>query len=267
MKKNIIILGDSFVLGNTTSEETFPFHLNKIIQSDHKQFQVLNAGISGHGTDQEYLFFVKNILPRIKPQILIWNVNENDVYDNIDRPLFDLKNNKLEKIPAWKSGFYLNAIFLSYLPDYFKNQSRAVNLISTNLSRLRLFHITEKDKTAWSIKKINYEINEMQKLSKLNGFKLIIAISPNKAIADDLPAKYKGLNNINEIKKTLKDVEIIDQNEYFINFKSSTQKSENNTELFLNEKDEFPIEAWHPNSFGNYLMARSLMDQISGYLD
>ena len=107
----------------------------------------------------------------------------------------------------------------------------------------------------------------MQKLSKLNGFKLIIAISPNKAIADDLPAKYKGLNNINEIKKTLKDVEIIDQNEYFINFKSSTQKSENNTELFLNEKDEFPIEAWHPNSFGNYLMARSLMDQISGYLD
>ena len=270
--KQIVILGDSFVWGNTPNAETYPNHLQDLIHAKNFNYEVLNAGISGYGTDQEFLFFNKYILPKVKPAYVVWNINYNDVFDNIDRPLFDLKNNKLEKIPKWLNGLYLSAVISNQIPNNFKKNSFAVNWFLNNISRLKLFRVNGDTKIAWSVAKIIQEVKEMQKVAQKNKFRLIIAISPNKAIIDDFPEKSKETEVINQIKQGLRDVEIVDQNDFFIFFKHGVLTSKNrdnilgvstNSELFLDERDQFPIDAWHPNSLGNYLMAKSIAEVIT----
>ena len=211
-------------------------------------------------------------MPKVKPAYVVWNINYNDVFDNIDRPLFDLKNNKLEKIPKWLNGLYLSAVISNQIPNNFKKNSFAVNWFLNNISRLKLFRVNGDTKIAWSVAKIIQEVKEMQKVAQKNKFRLIIAISPNKAIIDDFPEKSKETEVINQIKQGLRDVEIVDQNDFFIFFKHGVLTSKNrdnilgvstNSELFLDERDQFPIDAWHPNSLGNYLMAKSIAEVIT----
>src|SRR3989344_8570664 len=120
----IIILGDSFVWGNTEYDNTYPQQLEEFFLINQVNTQVINTGISGYGTDQEYLFFTKRILPIIKPSVLIWNININDIEDNIDRPIFDIRKNKLIQIPAWKNGYYLNAILKRITLYHILNNSK-----------------------------------------------------------------------------------------------------------------------------------------------
>lgn len=276
--KPIIILGDSFVWGNTSNNLTYPALLEKILRNNSCEIQVLNAGISGYGTDQEYLFFTERILPKIRPSILIWNININDIYDNIDRPLFDMQNNQLVRIPAWKNGYFLNGIFRYNLPAYLKLKSKLVNFISYKLSNVKLFHINSIYPTKWSVDKMHIEFVEMSKMAQKYGFKLLFVISPSQNIVEGLPNKQIDLEAIQLIKDALGKLPYIDQNEIFIDYIKNYTYHVNNigpsirnilglstidTSLFLDETDKFTKGQFHPNILGNYLMASSVFDSIN----
>lgn len=267
-KDVILILGDSAVWGNTISTETYPAQLKNLTEDENKNLEVLNAGIPGYGSDQEYLFFNKYILPKTKLKILIWNINYNDIFDNMDRPVFDLINNKLVSIPQWKNGIFLSAKIADILPNSINKNSLSINWILFNISKIRLFNISKEK----SIDKIVFQIKDMQKMASKNGIRLIIAITPSKSIVDNLPAKKITLEGIQKIKAKITDIEQVDQNDYLIRNKLTSDLKNSNdkvlgitsdAELFLNENKKFPPEAWHPNSLGNYLMAKSIMEKIS----
>lgn len=84
---NIIILGDSFVWGDTSIDTTYPSLLQELFNKNKYNVNVYNMGVPGYGIDQEYVFF-SQLEKQIKPKIVIWNIHVNDNSDDFNRPLF-----------------------------------------------------------------------------------------------------------------------------------------------------------------------------------
>ncbi len=75
----ILFIGDSFVWGvDAEANERFTDLLRERI----KRFAILNAGVSGYGTDQE-LIWLKRIWPKLKPAVVVlFYCTDNDRFDN-----------------------------------------------------------------------------------------------------------------------------------------------------------------------------------------
>lgn len=66
-RPTILFLGDSMVWGyNVQEDERF----TDLLREEMKGFNIVNAGVSGYGTDQEYLF-LKRIWDRIRPDVVV----------------------------------------------------------------------------------------------------------------------------------------------------------------------------------------------------
>src|SRR5436305_3115193 len=78
-KPTIVFLGDSFVWGlDSEADERFTELLKPKIR-DHK---ILAAGVSGYGTDQEYLL-LKRLWPKVEPKVVVLIFcTQNDRLDN-----------------------------------------------------------------------------------------------------------------------------------------------------------------------------------------
>lgn len=99
-KPNILFLGDSFVWGyDVEAKDRLTEKLRKKIGN---KYNVLNLGISGYGTDQEFLLLQK-YYDQFKPKFVFVILCENDfdnnssntVYHGYYKPYFIYENNKL----------------------------------------------------------------------------------------------------------------------------------------------------------------------------
>src|SRR5438874_2301276 len=85
-KPTILFLGDSFVWGlDAEADERFTDLLKPKIP-DHK---ILAAGVSGYGTDQEYLL-LKRLWPKVEPAVVVLIFcSQNDRLDNSTNRSYD----------------------------------------------------------------------------------------------------------------------------------------------------------------------------------
>ena len=86
----ILVLGDSFVEGYTVNfEDTLTEVLKSTLQGSlmPRKVEVINAGIAGYSTDQEYLF-MREIGVRYQPDLTIILFCYNDIYFN-NRPMYE----------------------------------------------------------------------------------------------------------------------------------------------------------------------------------
>jgi len=97
-RKSIAFLGDSFVWGYDVAAEK---RLTSRIQNFLPNWNIYNMGVSGYGTDQEYLL-LKQWFPKYKPDIVYVVVHSNDSIDNrrnynynYYKPYFVKENNEL----------------------------------------------------------------------------------------------------------------------------------------------------------------------------
>jgi hypothetical protein len=78
-KPTILFLGDSFVWGlDAEADERF----TDLLRSRISSYKILAAGVSGFGTDQEYLF-LQRLWPKVKPAVvMLIFCTQNDRLDN-----------------------------------------------------------------------------------------------------------------------------------------------------------------------------------------
>jgi hypothetical protein len=76
----VLFIGDSFVWGvDAEANERF----TDLLRPKLPRFQIVNAGVSGYGTDQEYLW-LKRIWPSVRPSIVVLLFcTDNDRPDNM----------------------------------------------------------------------------------------------------------------------------------------------------------------------------------------
>ena len=110
-KYRILVLGDSFTEGVHVPEtDLFSARLERM----NPRFEVLNAGVGGYGTVQEYLYFLTEGA-RFKPDLLLVMFFENDLSDNClsyyagfgPRPYARLKDGKVELVDRLDSRDFL----------------------------------------------------------------------------------------------------------------------------------------------------------------
>jgi len=85
-KETFLFLGDSFVWGyDVEANERF----TDILQRDLTKARIVNAGVSGYGTDQEYLL-MKRLWTRISPSVVVLIFhNGSDHEDNTSNQRYD----------------------------------------------------------------------------------------------------------------------------------------------------------------------------------
>jgi len=98
-KKRMLIVGDSFGWGfGVEHHERF----SEILENAHPDWEIVNASVSGYGTDQEFLLLRDRLLA-LKPDVVLLLFHENDFHNNLVaeeywhfKPWFSIERGKLE---------------------------------------------------------------------------------------------------------------------------------------------------------------------------
>ena len=109
-RKRILVLGDSFVWGyGVADRDIFTEVLESRFERDRMPYQVINTGVSGWGTDQEYLYFADEGV-KYSPDIVVLafylgNDPDNCVHSiqyGLHKPMFSDVNLTLKNVPVPK---------------------------------------------------------------------------------------------------------------------------------------------------------------------
>lgn len=95
--QRVLILGDSFPEALQVSlNETFAKILEQKLSNKGKNYEVINAGTGGYGTENELLFFEFEGI-KYSPNFVLLAFAPNDIDDNLLSPLISIENGKLAK--------------------------------------------------------------------------------------------------------------------------------------------------------------------------
>ncbi len=189
MTFRILVVGDSFTLGRgVNSEETFPKVLEALLNSSaagagSKKYEVVNAGVDGYGTDQEYLY-LQELLPRYKPDMVIVGLNSNDVDDVMNGIPFALM------ITKSKNYFY----FLSYL--------RSLQILSYHTFKkdfrkelLAIYQDQHSPQFARALETTKHYLSRIRDLDQTAGAKTLMVIIPSCFEISKAEWEKKGLGH------------------------------------------------------------------------
>ncbi len=137
--KRVCITGDSMTMGlEVPLSATYPKLLEKRFQAEGKNIEVVNCGMSGTGTGQQFLGWRQSI-SRLQPDMLIIGYHLGDTDDNVGggtnppRPTFlvDAKNNHLNVDFADVDRFFAgeNSRFYSSF-GWFRRNSRVLAVLN-----------------------------------------------------------------------------------------------------------------------------------------
>lgn len=84
--RRVVVLGDSNGFGWGISEDN---HFAAILDKSSEDVEVINLSLSGYGTDQEYLRFIKEGIA-FNPDVVILQVTQND-FSEIQYPFYNQK--------------------------------------------------------------------------------------------------------------------------------------------------------------------------------
>jgi GDSL-like Lipase/Acylhydrolase family len=80
--RRVLVVGDSYVFGVGVDEEhTLPARLQRMLSTGGESWEVLNLGVAGYSTDQEYVLF-RELGPRLAPDVVVLVVCDNDFEGN-----------------------------------------------------------------------------------------------------------------------------------------------------------------------------------------
>lgn len=182
----ILILGDSFTFGTGVNmEETYPkvleSMLNRHIVNEDKKYEIINAGVPGYGTEQEYLY-LEDLGKHYRPDLVIIGLTNNDIND----VMTGIPSGN-SKVKAWlKKHFY----FFSYLRGLY------LSLVRSKYAKEGVFQIYQDQYTPEfksAIQKTKEYLVKIQNYSQSIGGKTLVVIIPSCFEIDKLEWDKKGL--------------------------------------------------------------------------
>ena len=274
----IVTLGDSFTEGYPVfNGKTYPDVLKGLLWDAGCRVNVINAGQGDTGTDQHLKLFTTYILPRLKPDIVIWSIYSNDILDNVEKAVYTISgNNKLIPIDGPKSWFSIRQLIYDKFPlsATIKNDSYLFNLLLKSTERLQRWQVPETYKNnaeEWGLQKIKLAVDEMNRLAKTYGFEIYYVIITNQSVYLQQADTLKWKDNIRAVSHRKIEAMLGDQgniiNARFNNpYIRSGTKDENPTgapDIFADEKrDGNVLGDRHFNETGYRLLADKVFQHL-----
>jgi len=152
-RSRILFLGDSFTWGLGVRESE---RFTNVLAAANPQWEILNFGVPGYGTDQSLLVW-QHLALRYQPDVVVLTVYENDYGDNVSsvrsgrrKPYFELKEGdriEVRNIPVNARDFWDDGIFNQIAPSYaalfpeaVQKRSRIVHWLAKNSDLARLVY-------------------------------------------------------------------------------------------------------------------------------
>ncbi len=159
----VVIVGDSFTFGHgVTDEHTMPAQLQLMANQSGKDVYFINAGSQGYHTEQEYIYLSDVLLKEYQPNLIIWNINQNDFFDMDNYPLFVVFNDHLVRLPAWTNGIYLQRLFIEKFA-FLLPHSHLAKFISTLIVKFNFATLIQPPTMNRSFIKIKKMIEDIRK--------------------------------------------------------------------------------------------------------
>ncbi|MBI1883166.1 MAG: SGNH/GDSL hydrolase family protein [Chlamydiae bacterium] len=230
----VVFLGDSFTWGYGVQEEE---RFSSILARKHPEWDILNFGMPGYGTDQAYLVW-KMIAARYRPDIVVLTIYKNDFFDNVSvvndgrqKPYFEFGKNEvltLKNVPVnpetlWQNSIY-NQIALPYTSFYgwsIEKRSRILHWMVKNSDLVRLAYSLLRHRDAKGkqsdVDRIQLKLNSAEEselklmrsiLQQFNkeiessGQKLVIAFAGPKDLKSIKLMEYLNQSNIKFVDVT-----------------------------------------------------------------
>jgi hypothetical protein len=191
-KNRVLFLGDSFTEGSHVGEESL---FSNIIGNAYPNLEVMNAGVGGYGSVQEYIYLQREGL-KFEPDLVFLLFFENDLLDNClsftpgigPRPYASMQNGQLEIHEKFSSQewqkYALPVPFAAKLNQYslaynFFNFRVYQILRSSYLNRLEYQDIRKADACP-KLEIIKTIYQRMQQLVREKGSKFAIGFIPTR---------------------------------------------------------------------------------------
>lgn len=126
----IIMIGDSFTYGDDVDhDKAYATLVEKQLLAAGKDVNVINAGVPGYSASQE-LVYLQELLPKFKPDLVVWNIYENDVTDSNYYCLFQ-ENwlGQLSKLSVWRNNVFRQGFLINLLPLQWARSPLGLRLI------------------------------------------------------------------------------------------------------------------------------------------
>lgn len=286
----IITIGDSFTEGFPVEwDETYPAMLAKIFEKNKIKANVINCGIGNTGPDQHLKLLKNRILKKTNPDIVVWQLYANDIWDNVSLPVYSISSSgTLQPLSGRSHWLYKRQKFFNAIPLPFimKKNSIFIRLILKIFERGEGSQIPmkyKKDPHVWGWKKFELEVDEIKVLSQKYGFKLFfLVITPQAVYLSDNKEQSTNWNSYWGIKEYEAMHDLFSRQDNFIetNFLDSdfsliTEAFPGQFFTYAIEKDLFSgddvdhnlLGDKHLNRFGYWLLARKIGTYIISHLN
>ena len=210
----ILMIGDSFTFGHNVSDpDTYPSKVEELLNTWGYNVNVYNAGVSGYGTDQQYLY-IQRILKFTQPNLVVINLHENDIYDSNDNCLFQIKESgTLTQVTGVTSNMFLESVISKYTPTLVRNTDVFNLLLSgINKNNFRVNYSCTKPEvnTQLMLKKMKTLITQLEKELQPNSDLLLVLVPTETYIDLNYPNDLFRVSDRRHMTSELYPLQIID---------------------------------------------------------
>jgi lysophospholipase L1-like esterase len=200
-EKRIIVLGDSMIFGHgVNDDQTFPNQLEAIYRDEPRAVDVINAGVKGYGTDSAHKLFMARLQPlSLQPDLVIFAIYHNDLYDNIGQPLYTIENGSLAPLDPTRNWIYLLGTIERKTPDFIRNRILYGIVLSRFVGRdiySVLPDMNHQELYDWAAHKALLEIIDLRRRGRRQGFRVMVLGVPYR---DGPPNAYAWLEPVRKL--------------------------------------------------------------------
>jgi lysophospholipase L1-like esterase len=263
----VVAMGDSFTQSfPVASQDSYPAVLERILRSSRPELRVANVGLGASGTDQQLRLFQAQVLPRLRPSVVIWQFYANDAIENALKPLFSISDDgRLNRLRGRDNWLYQRQRFYRALPlpAVVKRNSRLIRLLLFQWESSLYAQVPQgRDPFEWGREKIRLEIGEIRRLAQEHGFTPFFVLVAPQSVYLPQPGDWEA-----EEYRRLRDILEADPAFLAIEFTQEDLAEELRGEsvgyvLFADEtRDPGKLGSRHLNERGYELMARKIADR------
>jgi lysophospholipase L1-like esterase len=185
----VVGIGDSFTQGFPVEHEnTYPEVLRRRLESDGLRVDVANAGMGDSGPDQQLRLLETRLVPRLHPQVVIWTLYSNDLWDNALKSTYTIDHDTL--VPTSGATHWINVRqrLVGWMPRWFLEHVYAVRAVVKAMEpRIERLVPPEgvHDPPGWGMRKLALELAEFERLARAERFVgYVVLISPQARYLD-----------------------------------------------------------------------------------
>ena len=282
-KKTIVALGDSFTAGfKVAPSDRYLTVLQEVLHEHGIDATIINMGMGYSGHDQHLAILEHKVLPRLRPDVVIWQWCHNDFWDNVELSLYRMDDeSRLTPHGIDKNWLYMRERIWRCIPGPL-GIIRRTYLFRLVLSATNYFRTAtvpaeyRNDCLEYGRRKSRLIIEEMGRLSKEYGFKLILVLVDLQCIHLDCSETLPGLHRwcFDAQKAMLSQCENYIDTQFSlddlspVNAHFSTRITSVGHGLFLDgDQDGAAPGIRHYNRYGYWLFARKIGQYLCTHRD